>query len=127
MYRFFLELWCISIVLLTSSATAFSQTAQWVAAMPGPPLSPTLYPDAQRPSGVIVAAGAALMRMDADGALTALFATQNPNAVHALTWGAGGHVGWASLRGDSGLTGRGNAPQGAPGAAPLTPAAPLRL
>ena len=65
--------------------------------------------------------------LNGDGVLTALFATQNPNAVHALTWGAGGHVGWASLRGDSGLTGRGNAPQGAPGAAPLAPAAPLRL
>ncbi len=56
----------------------------------------------------------ALGDIDGDGSIEALMVTQN--GLQALSWGAGGKIAWASLRGDSAMTAHGNIPLGKPGA-----------
>jgi hypothetical protein len=75
-------------------------------------------------------AGPAVADLDGDGVLEAFFATQNPNGIQAVRWGGGGKVLWPSLRGDSAMTARANAPAGRPAPAPTkteSPAARLEL
>ena len=43
--------------------------------------------------------------IDGDGKLELVASMQSPNRLVCLTWGAGGHVGWPSLRGNSAMTG----------------------
>ncbi len=59
-------------------------------------------------------AAPAIGDLDGDGALEVLLATQSPDAVQALTWGGGGKVAWACLRGDSAMAARANVPEGKP-------------
>jgi len=57
--------------------------------------------------------------IDGDGKLEVVVATDAPNAVQVITWGATGKVAWPSLRGDSAMTAATRIPPGAPGA-PVT-------
>lgn len=73
-------------------------------------------------------AAPAIGDIDGDGALEAVFATENPPGIQVVRWGGAGRVDWPSLRGDSALTARGNVPPGGPAAAPaLTRMAAARL
>ncbi len=70
-------------------------------------------------------AATAMGDLDGDGMLEAVVCL--PNAVQCITWGGKGRVAWPSLRGDSALTGRGNANAGTPVAAPAKAAQGMRL
>lgn len=52
--------------------------------------------------------------IDGDGQLELIVPADKPARIHALSWGASGRVAWPSMRGDSAMTARANAPVGKP-------------
>ncbi|MBI4559582.1 MAG: VCBS repeat-containing protein [Candidatus Hydrogenedentes bacterium] len=58
--------------------------------------------------------GPAMGDIDGDGKLEVVFTTEGPSQMQVLSWGAGGSVGWPSLRGNSAMTAATNVPPGRP-------------
>lgn len=59
------------LIWISAFAVAWSQepTSQWTLDLDAPASSPTLFPDASAPTGVVVTAGANIMRIDAAGSV----------------------------------------------------------
>ena len=70
--------------------------------------------DGRLPLGGGANATPAIGDINADGKLDVIVATENPNKLQCLTWGATGRIAWPSLRGNSAMTANSNVPLGIP-------------